>query len=140
MLLIYSIHTGLSAGRTLSNTAADAADHPAALSYGHVLGGAARPSWYAARCTAPRRAAVIVAKAELTICTGSVCSKHGTKEVQAAARKSGLAMKTTSKCLKGCGKGVNVTGKGIGKRMLKGCSDPAKAQAATDQIAKKLGL
>ena len=38
------------------------------------------------------------------------------------------------------GKGVNVTGKGIGKRMLKGCSDPAKAQAATDQIAKKLGL
>ena len=94
----------------------------------------------AARCTAPRCAAVIVAKAELTVCTGSVCSKHGTKEVQAAARKSGLAVKTTSKCLKGCGKGVNVTGKGIGKRMLKGCSDPAKAQAATDHIAKKLGL
>jgi len=80
------------------------------------------------------------AKPELTVCTGSVCSKHGTKEVQAAARKSGLAVKATPTCLKGCGKGVNVTAKGLGKRMLKGCSDPAKAQTATDQVAKKLGV
>ena len=88
----------------------------------------------------PRSLIVAAAKPELTVCQGSVCSKWGTKEIQAAARKSGLAVKATKTCLKGCGKGVNVSAKGLGKKSLKGCTDTAKAQAATDQIAKKLGL
>ena len=88
----------------------------------------------------PRSIVAAAAKPELTVCQGSVCSKWGTKQVQTAARKSGLAVKATTSCLKGCGKGVNVTAKGLGKKSLKGCTDAAKAQAATDQIAKKLGL
>jgi hypothetical protein len=47
-------------------------------------------------------------------------------------------IKATSTCLKGCGKGVNVSAKGIGKKMLKDCTDAAKAQAATDALAKKV--
>jgi hypothetical protein len=80
----------------------------------------------------------MAATPELTVCQGSVCSKHGTKAVQAAARKSGFQVKATSTCLKGCGKGVNVSAKGIGKKMLKDCTDAAKAQAATDALAKKV--
>ena len=80
----------------------------------------------------------MAATPELTVCQGSVCSKHGTKAVQAAARKSGFQVKVTSTCLKGCGKGVNVSAKGIGKKMLKDCTDAAKAQAATDALAKKV--
>ena len=80
----------------------------------------------------------MAATPELTVCQGSVCSKHGTKAVQAAARKSGFKVLATSTCLKGCGKGVNVSAKGIGKKMLKDCTDAAKAQAATDALAKKV--
>jgi hypothetical protein len=80
----------------------------------------------------------MAATPELTVCQGSVCSKHGTKAVQAAARKSGFQVLATSTCLKGCGKGVNVSAKGIGKKMLKDCTDAAKAQAATDALAKKV--
>lgn len=80
----------------------------------------------------------MAATPELTVCQGSVCSKHGTKAVQAAARKSGFQVKATSTCLKGCGKGVNVSAKGIGKKMLKDCTDAANAQAATDALAKKV--
>lgn len=109
-------------------------------SAGLVLVGNA-PAHALSSLSAPRsRLTVAAAKPELTVCQGSVCSKWGTKEIQAAARKSGLAVKATTACLKGCGKGVNVSAKGLGKKSLKGCTDAAKAQAATDQIAKKLGL
>ena len=86
------------------------------------------------------RTVVLAARPELTVCQGSVCVKHGTKAIQAAAAQSGFSVKVTNTCLKGCGKGVNVRAKGIGKKMLKGCDDAGKAKAATDALARKLGL
>ncbi|KAL1515267.1 hypothetical protein AB1Y20_001899 [Prymnesium parvum] len=83
---------------------------------------------------------VCAARPELTVCHGSVCVKHGSKAVASAAAKSGFAVKASSTCLKGCGKGVNVSAKGLGKRMLRECTDAAKARSATDEIARKFGL
>ncbi|KAL3931510.1 MAG: hypothetical protein SGPRY_001097 [Prymnesium sp.] len=80
-----------------------------------------------------------VDKPELVVCQASVCTKQGASNVLRAAKQSGFKVKPSSSCLSGCGKGVNVKAKGLGKRMLRDCTDPAKAKASVGQIAKQFG-
>ena len=81
-------------------------------------------------------AGAMAAKPTLQVCQGSVCAKNGCKKVLSAAKARGFAATPVSTCLKGCGKGTNVKGPGLGKRLIRA----GEEKAALDAIAKKLGI
>ena len=88
------------------------------------------------------------AKPQLTVCQGPVCTKWGSSAVLKAARSNkdvAVVAGTPGTCLKGCGKGVNISGKGLGKKRIDvgvkeagGPADGGKAKAVVDGACKKL--
>jgi hypothetical protein len=87
-------------------------------------------------------------KPQLQVCQGPVCTKWGSSAVLKAARSNkdiAVVAGASGTCLKGCGKGVTVSGKGLGKKLINvgvqqagAAADAGKVKAVVEGACKKL--